>query len=89
MRPPLRQATRGLGIEVTAGYDRARGASIDEVAEAMDDAHDDDRGILVDQALEPAARGGVEDVHALLRPSARFAGLARLTLQTCIPKEYP
>jgi hypothetical protein len=51
--PPLRQATRALGIDVTTGYYHVHGVSSDATAEAADDAHEDDLWIILNQALEP------------------------------------
>ncbi|HWU89065.1 MAG TPA: hypothetical protein VN253_17490 [Kofleriaceae bacterium] len=51
--PPLRQATKALGIDVTTGYYHVHGLSTDNTAEAADDAHEDDLWVILNQALEP------------------------------------
>lgn len=51
--PPLREATRAIGIDVTTGYYFVHGVSTDATAEANDDAHEDDLWLILTQALEP------------------------------------
>lgn len=51
--PPLRQATKALGIDITTGYYHVHGLSTDDTAEAADDAHEDDLWVILNQALEP------------------------------------
>jgi len=51
--PPLREATKALGIDVTTGYYHVHGVSTDDTAEAADDDHEDDLWIILNQALEP------------------------------------
>ena len=50
--PPLRQATKALGIDVSTGYYHVHGLSTDDTAEAADDAHEDDLWVILNQALE-------------------------------------
>jgi hypothetical protein len=58
--PPLRQATKGLGIDVTTGYYFVHGVSTDETAAAADDAHEDDLWIILNQALEPRRHAAIQ-----------------------------
>lgn len=51
--PPLREATRALGVDVTSGYYFVHGTSTDAAAAANDDAHEDDLWLILTQALEP------------------------------------
>ena len=51
--PPLREATRALGFDVTSGYYHVHGVSTDDAANAADDDHEDDLWIILNQALEP------------------------------------
>jgi hypothetical protein len=46
-RPPLREATRALGIDVVSGYYHVHGVSSDAAADAADDNHEDDRWIIL------------------------------------------
>jgi hypothetical protein len=57
--PPLRQATKALGIDVTTGYYHVHGLSTDETAEAADDAHEDDLWVILNQALEPQRHAAI------------------------------
>lgn len=51
--PPLREATRALGIDVDDGYYFVHGVSEDETAEAADDDHENDLWLALTQALTP------------------------------------
>ncbi|MFC5743295.1 hypothetical protein ACFPZD_17170 [Dyella tabacisoli] len=51
--PPLREATRALGIDVNDGYYFVHGISEDETAEAADDDHENDLWLILTQALTP------------------------------------
>lgn len=51
--PPLRVATRALGIDVNDGYYFVHGVSADETAEAADDDHENDLWLILTQALTP------------------------------------
>jgi hypothetical protein len=51
--PPLREATRALGIDVNDGYYFVHGVSGDETADAADDDHEDDLWLILTQALTP------------------------------------
>lgn len=51
--PPLREATRALGIDVNDGYYYVHGVSEDETAEAADDDHENDLWLILTQALTP------------------------------------
>jgi hypothetical protein len=58
--PPLRQATRALGIDVSTGYYHVHGVSTDDTAEAADDDHEDDLWLILTQALEPARQPAIQ-----------------------------
>jgi len=51
--PPLREATRSLGIGVDDGYYFVQGVSEDASADAADDAHENDLWLILTQALTP------------------------------------
>lgn len=51
--PPLREATRALGIDVNDGYYFVHGISEDDSAEAADDDHENDLWLILTQALTP------------------------------------
>lgn len=51
--PPLRKATKALGIDVSDGYYFVHGVSEDETAEAADDDHENDLWLILIQALTP------------------------------------
>uniref|UniRef100_UPI0022554F92 hypothetical protein n=1 Tax=Dyella silvatica TaxID=2992128 RepID=UPI0022554F92 len=51
--PPLREATRALGINVDDGYYFVHGVSADETSDAADDDHEDDLWLILTQALTP------------------------------------
>lgn len=51
--PPLREATRALGIDVSDGYYFVHGVSEDDTAEAFDDDHENDLWLILTQALTP------------------------------------
>jgi len=51
--PPLRGATRSLGIRVDDGYYFVHGTTADDTAEAADDDHEDDLWLILTQALTP------------------------------------
>lgn len=51
--PPLREATRALGLDVSDGYYFVHGISADETAEAADDDHENDLWLILTQALTP------------------------------------
>lgn len=51
--PPLREATRALGIDVNDGYYYVHGVSEDASAEAFDDDHENDLWLILTQALTP------------------------------------
>ncbi|WP_266156857.1 hypothetical protein [Dyella silvatica] len=51
--PPLREATRALGIDVSDGYYFVHGVSDDTMAEAADDDHENDLWLILTQALTP------------------------------------
>lgn len=51
--PPLREATRALGIDVNDGYYFVHGVSADETADAADDDHEDDLWLILTQAITP------------------------------------
>jgi hypothetical protein len=57
--PPLRQATKALGIDVTTGYYHVHGVSTDETSEAADDDHEDDLWLILTQALEPSRQTAI------------------------------
>jgi hypothetical protein len=57
--PPLREATRALGIDVASGYYHVHGVSSDATADAADDNHEDDLWIILTQALEPQRHAAV------------------------------
>lgn len=48
--PPLREATKALGIEVSNGYYYVHGVSSDAEAEAADDDHEEDLWLILAQA---------------------------------------
>ncbi|WP_218945497.1 iron-containing redox enzyme family protein [Acinetobacter sp. YH12153] len=48
--PPLRQATKALGIDVSSGYYFVHGVSSDAEAEAADDDHEEDLWLILAQA---------------------------------------
>lgn len=48
--PPLRQATKALGIDVSTGYYFVHGVSSDAEAEAADDDHEEDLWLILAQA---------------------------------------
>jgi hypothetical protein len=58
--PPLRAATRALGIDVSDGYYFVHGVSADETAEAADDDHENDLWLILTQALIPEQYARVE-----------------------------
>ncbi|HEY9131668.1 MAG TPA: hypothetical protein VIM98_07900 [Dyella sp.] len=51
--PPLRQATKAVGVDVGDGYYYVHGVSQDETAEAADDDHENDLWLILTQALTP------------------------------------
>lgn len=51
--PPLREATRALGIDVSSGYYFVHGVSEDKTAEAADDDHENDLWMALTQAITP------------------------------------
>ncbi|WP_266169087.1 hypothetical protein [Dyella subtropica] len=51
--PPLREATRALGINVDEGYYFVHGVSADENSDAADDDHENDLWTILTQALTP------------------------------------
>lgn len=57
--PPLREATRALGVDVASGYYHVHGVSSDVTADAADDNHEDDLWIILTQALEPQRHAAV------------------------------
>lgn len=51
--PPLREATRAVGIDVSDGYYFVHGVSEDTTADAADDDHENDLWLILTQALTP------------------------------------
>ncbi|MFC5740718.1 hypothetical protein [Dyella tabacisoli] len=51
--PPLREATRALGIDVNNGYYFVHGISEDASSDAADDDHENDLWLILTQALTP------------------------------------
>ncbi|CAI3134059.1 iron-containing redox enzyme family protein [Acinetobacter baumannii] len=52
--PPLREATKAIGIDVEGGgYYHVHGVSTDETSEAADDDHEDDLWFALAQAITP------------------------------------
>lgn len=49
--PPLRQATKAIGINVEGGYYYVHGVSSDDTAQAADDDHEDDLWYALAQAI--------------------------------------
>ena len=87
--PPLREATRALGIDVDDGYYFVHGVSEDITAEAADDDHENDLWLALTQALTPEHYPRVQSLClrycdlwdqfwtaqlALMRPAASLAG---------------
>ncbi|GFZ90496.1 iron-containing redox enzyme family protein [Dyella caseinilytica] len=60
--PPLRAATRALGISVDDGYYFVHGISEDKTAEAADDDHENDLWLILTQALTPDQYTRVQEV---------------------------
>ncbi|RRD58927.1 hypothetical protein EII20_00225 [Comamonadaceae bacterium OH2545_COT-014] len=60
--PPLRKATRAVGIDVDSGYYHVHGVSTDESASAADDDHEDDLWVILTQAIEPDRFDEIEKI---------------------------
>ncbi|WP_218156322.1 hypothetical protein [Dyella sp. OK004] len=86
--PPLREATRALGINVNDGYYYVHGISEDASAEAADDDHENDLWLILTQALTPDQYQRVQQIcmrYCDLWEQFWTAQLERLQTATAMP----